>query len=180
MKVLEQSENKEKKNMIKKAFSLFFPTLNMGMTPNSIFLIDSSTGQQVANIDSNNFNIFQELIGQICCVNSLFHKDQVVYNPAGKRAQEIANKIYKGRKKKEKMQENKSSKQSLFSSYVSILTVGLNSMSLSDCLNLTIYQIFDLIDRYSLYLNWDIDLRARLAGATPKSETENWMKDIHS
>jgi hypothetical protein len=45
--------------------------------------------------------------------------------------------------------------------------------------NNTVYQLFDLVDRYSLYLNWDIDIRARLAGAQPNSETENWMKNIH-
>jgi hypothetical protein len=30
-----------------------------------------------------------------------------------------------------------------------------------------------------LYLNWDIDIRSRLAGAKPESPTENWMKNIH-
>jgi hypothetical protein len=38
-------------------------------------------------------------------------------------------------------------------------------MSLNDMMNLTVYQLYDLIERYSLYTHWDIDIRSRLAGA---------------
>jgi hypothetical protein len=30
-----------------------------------------------------------------------------------------------------------------------------------------------------LYLNWDIDIRARIAGAGGDKPVENWMKQIH-
>jgi hypothetical protein len=40
-------------------------------------------------------------------------------------------------------------------------------MSLEDCMNLTMYQLYDLVERYMLYVNWDMDIRSRLAGATP-------------
>ena len=52
-------------------------------------------------------------------------------------------------------------------------------MSLRECLNLTLYQLFDLLERYSLYIDWDIDIRSRLAGGKSEKELENWMKDIH-
>ena len=52
-------------------------------------------------------------------------------------------------------------------------------MSLQDVMNLTMYQLYDLIERYSLYINWDIDIRSRLAGAKMDREPENWMKNIH-
>jgi len=42
-------------------------------------------------------------------------------------------------------------------------------MSLEDCMNLTMYQLYDLVERYMLYVNWDMDIRSRLAGATPDS-----------
>ena len=41
------------------------------------------------------------------------------------------------------------------------------------------YQLFDLVERYTLYTGWDIDLRVRLAGGDPKQEADNWMKNIH-
>ena len=52
-------------------------------------------------------------------------------------------------------------------------------MSLQDCCNLTMYQLQDLIERYSLYVNWDLDMKTRLAGGKPDSQADNWMKNIH-
>jgi hypothetical protein len=52
-------------------------------------------------------------------------------------------------------------------------------MSLYELTNTTMYQLYDLIERYSLYMSWDIDIRSRLAGAKPDSQPDNWMKNIH-
>ena len=30
-----------------------------------------------------------------------------------------------------------------------------------------------------MYLNWDIDIRSRMAGAKVDKPVENWMKQIH-
>ena len=67
----------------------------------------------------------------------------------------------------------------MLSQYLSVLTVGLGSMSLNDLMNLTLYQLQDLIKRYSLYLSWDIDLRARVFGGGSDTPVEDWMKSIH-
>ena len=53
-------------------------------------------------------------------------------------------------------------------------------MSLDDCMNLTIFQLYDLIERYQLYINWDIDLKVRLTGSKPDESPDNWMKNIHT
>jgi hypothetical protein len=66
----------------------------------------------------------------------------------------------------------------MFTQYLSILTVGL-SMSLFDAIKLTMYQIYDLMERYSKYINWDLDIRSRLAGASADKPVENWMDNIH-
>jgi hypothetical protein len=52
-------------------------------------------------------------------------------------------------------------------------------MSLKDLLNCTIFQIYDLMERFGLYTGYDMDMRARLAGADIKQDPENWMKPIH-
>ena len=39
--------------------------------------------------------------------------------------------------------------------------------------------MYDLIERYSLYIHWDMDIRSRLAGAKPESKPDDWMKNIH-
>ena len=66
-----------------------------------------------------------------------------------------------------------------FGRYMSILTIGTNTMSFTDLSNLTIYQLYDIMERYTLYLNWDLDIRTRLAGGKPDSKPEDWMKAIH-
>ena len=68
---------------------------------------------------------------------------------------------------------------SMFNQYLSILTFATGSMGLKDLCELTMYQMYDLIERYSLYLNWDLDIRSRLAGGKPDKPAENWMKNIH-
>ena len=52
-------------------------------------------------------------------------------------------------------------------------------MSLHDLTNCTMYQLYDLIERYILYINWDINIRTRLAGGKPDTQPEDWMKNIH-
>jgi len=42
------------------------------------------------------------------------------------------------------------------------------------------FQLYDLIERFSLYLSWDVDIKSRLAGANPGKEVDNWMKNIHN
>ena len=47
-------------------------------------------------------------------------------------------------------EQNGSAQTSIFSQYLSILTIGLSSMGLNDLLNLTMYQLYDLFERYML------------------------------
>ena len=103
--------------------------------------------------------------------------DQQAFNPANEKAREIAEKLMRGRQRV--AAQRGSSNTSVFMKYISILTIGLSSMSLQDLTDLTMFQLYDLIERYTLYLNWDIDVRTRLAGGKPDSQPDNWMKDIH-
>ena len=68
----------------------------------------------------------------------------------------------------------------MFGRYLSILTIGVAGMTLDKCCKLTMYQLYDLVERYTLYINWDLDIRSRMAGAKADKPVEDWMKDIHS
>jgi hypothetical protein len=46
-------------------------------------------------------------------------------------------------------------------------------------MDLTMFQLYDLVERYMLYINWDMDIRSGLAGGKPDSKPDNWMKNIH-
>jgi len=59
------------------------------------------------------------------------------FNPKGRRAKEIAEKLMRAR---QRVAAQKSEGEgSIFARYVSVLTVGLESMSLQECNNLTMY-----------------------------------------
>lgn len=173
MTIMKEQETKDKKDAVINFFQLIFPGSRVIFTPMSILL--NKEGQQTL-VDENNFDILQEIIKQIFCVNS-GPMDQTTFNPADEKAREIAEKLMRGRQRVAEQKGETNS--SAFGRYLSILTIGLNAMSLSEAMNLTMYQMYDLVERYTLYLNWDLDIRTRLAGGKPDSKPDDWMKNIH-
>ena len=173
MTIMSEKETVDKKLAVQQVCMLMFPKYKVMFTPRSILI--TGDGQTI-QVDETNFEFLQQAIVNICCLKT-GPMDQQAFNPANKKAREIAEKLMRGRAKvaAEKGQSN----VSIFSQYLSILTVGLNSMSLQDMTDLTMYQLYDLIERYMLYVNWDMDVRCRLAGGKPDSQPDNWMKDIH-
>ena len=141
-------------------------------TPRSIIL---QSDTQIM-IDDSNFEILQEYLKEIFCFKSSMSQE-LGFNPANDTAKKIADKLMRGRQRVAEL--NGSANVSIFSQYLSMLTVGLDSMSLQDLMDLTMFQLFDLVERYQLYINWDIDIRSRLAGGKPDGKPENWMKNIH-
>lgn len=177
MKVLEQSQDKDKKDAIIMLLTLLFPDYIPLLTRNSIILTKQNEKQPIL-IDDNNFDIFQDTLKEVLCVNSIFQGNNVIYNPANDRAKEIAEKLMRGRRKVAEI-KSKGNNESVLTRYISILTIGSNTMSLEDCLNLNMFQIFDLMERYNAFIEWDVDLRVRLAGGKPDKPVESWMRDIH-
>lgn len=174
MTIMKQKETADKKLAVQQLLQLLFPKYKVNFLPSSLVFI--AEGEQPKMIDENNFDILQELIKTIFCFNSS-SANQATFNPADKKAKEIADKLMRGR---QRVAAQKGEAQgSLFSQYISILTIGLQSMSLQDLMDLTVYQLYDLMERYQLYINWDIDLRSRLAGGKPEDKPDNWMKNIH-
>ena len=175
MTIMTEKETVEKKEAVLQLFQLICPDYKINILPRSIIL--NKEGQQSIMIDENNFESLQIVLRDIFCLNSQEMAMQTGYNPANAKAQEIAEKLMKGSQRV--AMQNGEDKGSMFSQYLSTLTIGVASMSLHDALNLTMFQLLDLMERYSLYTNWDIDIRARLAGASIEDKPDNWMKNIH-
>lgn len=177
MKVLGQSQDKQKKSMIQSLLLLLFPERQNVILPSGITL--AAKDVTPIAIDDSNFEIVQDYIKLILCADSMFQGSNVVYNPANEAAKKIADKIMAGRRKVAQLKGN-GNNESVITRYVSVLTVGIGSMSLDDCLNLTLFQLFDLIERYTAFVEWDTDLRVRLAGGKPDKTVESWMRDLHN
>lgn len=175
MTIMTERETVDKKLAVFQIFQIIFPNYKVLLTPRSIIFSKEGQEENVV-IDETNFNNLQNVLKEIFCLASQSMKD-AQFNPANKKAQEIAEKLKRGRVRI--AAEKGEQEGSMLSQYLSSLVVGVNSMSLEDCMNLTLYQLLDLIERYSLYVNWDIDIRSRLAGASGQGDPENWMKNIH-
>ena len=173
MTIMSEKEAADKKFAVQQVCTLLFPKYKVSFTPRSIMILG---GEAPIMIDENNFEFLQAAITDICCLKT-GPMDQQAFNPADAKAREIAEKLMRGRSRvaAQKGETN----ISIFSQYLSIITVGLNSMSLQNAMDLTMFQLYDLIERYMLYINWDMDIRSRLAGAKPENQPDNWMKSIH-
>lgn len=173
MMIMAEKQVADKKQAVIQLFQLLFPNYNIIFTPRSLIIRNE---EQSVMIDETNFEVLQNIIKSVFCLNANA-SDTRSFNPANDKAREIAQKLMTARRRV--AAQNNESEGSIFVQYVSTITVGLGSMSLQDCLNLTMYQLFDLIERYSLYVNWDLDIKSRLAGGKPDSKPDNWMKNIH-
>ena len=173
MTVMIDKSTIDKKENVIAVLLLLFPEYKVIFTPRTLLLNNSDSN---VIIDENNFEILQSILEQVFCLRNT---DQASFNPGNEAAKKIADKLMRARERVAQQKAAENGGGSTFSQYVSTLTVGLGSMSLQDCLNLTMYQLYDLVERYMLYVNWDIDLRSRLAGGKPDSQPDNWMKIIH-
>lgn len=173
MTIMQQEEAKDKKEITKNLLSILFPNYNILFSPRSLILSKSDLPN--ITIDESNFEILQQILQQIFCLSSQKNQ-QAGFNPANDKAKEIAEKLMRGRKRVAEL--NGSANASIFTQYLSILAIGLQ-MPISELKDLTMFQLYDLVERYQLYISWDIDIRARLAGASPDDKPDNWMKNIH-
>ncbi len=174
MTVMSEKETKDKKDATLQVLSLMFPSYKITVTPRS--LIFSSNGEAVI-VDENNFEPFQEVLKEIFCFNT-GPMDQQAFNPGDAKSREIAQKLMRGRQRVAAQQAQQGGSGSAFSKYISILTIGAHIDFLC-AVQLTMFQLYDLIERYYLYTNWDIDIKTRLAGGKPDSKPDDWMKSIH-
>lgn len=173
MTIMSEKTAADKKFAVQQVCTLLFPKYKVSFTPRSIMMFGDNGSIM---IDENNFEQLQKALTDICCLKT-GPMDQQSFNPADAKAREIAEKLMRGRQRV--AAQRGESNISIFSQYLSILTVGLNSMSLSNAMDLTMFQLYDLVERYMLYINWDMDIRSRLAGGKPENQPDNWMKNIH-
>lgn len=172
MMVMSEKETADKKHCTMQLLSILFPGYQALLTPQSLLLTKDN---ESVVIDENNFDNLQEVLRLVFCANQ-GSMDQQAFNPANDQAREIAEKLMRGRQRV--AAQNGASNVSIFSQYISTLAVGLHLDVLS-LKRVTMFQIYDLMERFILHMNWDLDIKTRLAGGKPDSQPDNWMKNIH-
>ena len=166
LQVMNEKQMADKKQTVFQVLSLLFPKEKAMLTPRSLMI-----GKTL--IDDSNFENLQEVLNKVFCLENA---GQQAFNPGNEKAKEIAKKLMRAR---ERVAAQTQGGGSMFSQYLSVLAVGVSSMSLKDTIELTLYQMYDMVERYILYINWDLDIKSRLAGGKSEGQIENWMKQIH-
>lgn len=172
MMIMQEKQAKEQKVAVQEVLTLLFPKYKVLFTPNSL-LFQADNGSII--IDENNFEQLQDVLRLVFCSKN-GPMDQQAYNPAGDKAREIAKKLMRGRERL--AVEKGENTVSAFTQYISMLSVGLH-LAVQQLTDLTMFQLYDLVERYMLWVNWDIDIKSRLAGGKPDHEPDNWMKNLH-
>lgn len=164
----------KQKLQITMVLALLFPEHSIEIKKQYISLIKD---EQEFQINNTNFEQFRKIIKHMFCLDG--NKDsEEDYNPSGAMAKQIAEKLKK-RHQRISQEKNQNKKISILEKYVSILAVG-ESKDMNSLLNYTVYQLFDELKRYQLKMAWDLNLKARLAGAQDLEDAEDWMQDLHS
>jgi hypothetical protein len=146
MTIMSEQQEVEKKKNVLAVLKLLFPKHNPIFTPRAI-LLNHTDGNVI--IDENNFEDLQEVFQQIFCLSAT---SQQAFNPANEAAKKIADKLMRARQKVAAQKKAEEGEGSVFAQYLSVITVGLH-IPLQQVADLTMYQIYDLMERYSLYTN---------------------------
>lgn len=171
MKVVQDPRALDKKDSMIQVLSLLLPNCKVAFLPNSFII---TCNGQTSSIDEKNFDLFQNILSEIFCLKSTYDKSG--FNPNGKKAKAIADKLMKARQKV--AEEKGDGNASMLVTYMSCISVALH-LSIQKVSEYTLFQLYDQMERYGLYLAWDVDMRARMAGAKPDESPDNWMKNIH-
>ena len=168
MSIMNSHEKAEHKVDAQLVLALLFPTAKIQVEKKQILLQLENFS---SSINEKNYNDFKNIVKQIFCLDVT---DESHYNPADDLAAKIAEKL----KKRKKKTGQKLEKLSIYSQYISILSVGLKK-DMNELLNYTVYQLRDEYKRFMLKQDFDIYLQAKMAGAKDLEEVSNWMEDIH-
>lgn len=168
MTIMTEKSQADKRNATERLLSLLFPSSNSIMfLPSGSLMINQ--GDQNVIIDENNFEVFQAVLKDVFC---LAESGQEAFNPGNEAAKKIADKLMRARQRVAAQKTAENGQGSVFARYLSILSIGLH-IPMTELKKYTMYMIYDNVERYMLYTNWDLDIRQRLAGGTPDSSPDD-------
>lgn len=146
MTIMSERQEVEKKNNVLAVLKLLLPDYKVMFTPRALLF---NHQDEKVMIDENNFENLQEVFQQIFCLSAA---GQQAFNPANDAAKKIADKLMRARQRVAAQRQAEGGDGSMFGQYLSVLTIALH-IPLQQVAELTMYQLYDLMERYSLYTN---------------------------
>ena len=167
-------DDKIKKN-IDTFFELIFPQYTVEINNNDICFFYED--RKIGIINLYNYKIFCDTIDQLFGLPT----DKKKYNPANKKAEELANKFKKRAEILAKQKGKSDDSPSLFGSYVSILSVGMN-LDINILLNYTPFQLYDIFNRYWKKVSNDFYQRVStmpMMDVSKMEEPDSWTNNLY-
>ena len=174
MTMMNHQDYKEYRNCVLMLFSLLFVNCSIKVEKDHIEVIDEHG--QLHLLNKTNFEALQTIFINMFKTEK---EKQEITRPADGLAKKIAEKIAKGKEKREKIKNNKKVEEdtniSLFKRYATILAVG-EQKDLNVLYKYTPKQLKEEYEMYQKKVAFDNYVAARLAGATDIDEPDNWME----
>lgn len=178
MSIMNGKEAVQQKECALKVLMLLFPTYQIDIVVDKI-IISNKELKFTTEINAGNFLQFQEIVKTMFDMeDSMGDGNQQDYNPADAFAAKIAEKLKKRKNQLAEQNQMNFKKISIFSRYISILSVG-ERKDMNELMKYSVYQLKDEIKRYRLKDQFDMYVKAKMAGAQDLEEVDDWMKDIH-
>ena len=168
-------DDKIKKN-INDFFELIFPQYIIEIENEDICFYYNE--QKVGIINLYNYKTFCSIVDILFGLPTSKKK----YNPANKKAQEIAEKFKKRAEILAKKKGKDDDSPSLYGSYVSILSVGMN-IDINVLFNYTPFQLYDTFNRYWKKVNSDFYQRVStmpMMDVSKMEEPDSWTDNLYS
>lgn len=151
---------------------LIFPSINKFEYEERFLMCNGEDSSLI--IDENGYKDLVSVIKTIFCLDV---KKEEEFNPVGDKAKSIAEKIKKGREKVREAHGLEQKKTYILANYMSALAIGSHALNINAINDLTVYQLFNQMQRFGLYTQYESAVKAMLAGAKDV-EMVDWLEDL--
>lgn len=174
-------EDNTVKSSLEGLFGLIFPDYHWKIETGCIQFKVDEHGPNVGQVNPMNFENLQGVL-KLLFLPSVKGAEEPEYNPVNDRANEIAEKLRRGREIRQNLnKKDGSGSGSLYATYVSCLSVGL-PMDMNVLLDCTPFQLNDMFVRYTRKGEFDLFQRVSTMPMMDTSKLEppdSWMGDIY-
>ena len=172
MAMLNQSD--DIKNNVNNFFELVFPHYTIEIRDTDISFYNGEN--RVGMINPFNYTVFCQTVNNLFGLSS-----EKKYNPANKKAEELAEKFKKRAEILAKKKGKSNEAPSLFASYISILAIGMN-IDINILFNYTPFQLYDTFTRYWKKVSSDFYQRVStmpMMDTSKMEEPDSWTDNLY-
>lgn len=177
--ILSTRMDKEVNKVVSAAFQFFTKEKVSFLTsPESMIVFGDPAEKRI--IKEDDFSMFQDRVSLACAMLDP-HEDTIEFlDTDTPRVRELKKQLLEGRKKRAKAKKKADKENNLeLSDFIASVAIGTNSLNMVNIWELTYYAFQDQLRRMSWYEEFDINMRASMAGAkVDKKKLSHWMKSM--